>query len=668
MKKIAFALLSVMFLFSCTQEQDVIKLEVQGLFTNHMVIQRDDSLKVKGWATPNQLVKVETTWGANAESTSSEQGEWLVNISTPSAGGPFEMKIISTDSIIQINDILSGEVWVASGQSNMEMPLKGWGDTINNADFEIKNANYPNIRILTVAKTVSFTQEENLKSEWVVASPETASKFSAAAYFFARKLNTELNVPVGIISSAWGGTPVESWLTVEKIKDIKGFDVIATGLTKAKEQYPTFLEWTKSAEYVDINELKKKGNAFDLLEIKHKEYTSLDFSDASWGSIDPSEYWESQDVGNFDGMVWYRKEFTLENVDSLKVADLYLGPINDMDITYINGYRVGSKLGVGFYNVPRDYEIPKGILKVGKNVIALRVLDFAGEGGIYRDNDKDITISQSGNEIANLSEGWKYKSVATILSSSNVYWMNDENPMPPLDVAFGPHTPTLLYNGMISPLTDYTIKGVIWYQGESNVGRASAYHELFSTMIKGWRNNWEQGDFPFYFVQIAPFDYNSGFLTSELREAQRSTLSLPNTGMAVTMDIASLETIHPGNKQDIGLRLAYWALKDAYKTEQKECSGPLFESAILKNNIVSISFTHIVGGLVLKNEDSKTFEVAGSDKVFYAAKYKVVDGRVEVWSNKVKEPVEVRYLWTDFIEPNLFNGSGLPASPFIHSL
>ncbi|MCK5908049.1 MAG: hypothetical protein KAG37_10675, partial [Flavobacteriales bacterium] len=517
-------------------------------------------------------------------------------------------------------------------------------------------------------KTVSFTQEENLNSEWIVTSPETVSKFSAAAYFFARKLNKELNVPVGIISSSWGGTPVESWLPVEKIKNIDGFGALAGDLIKAKDQYPIFLEWSKSTEYDNMDEIKKEGKHYGELDIKHKEYTDLDFSDVSWGSIDPTKYWESQEVGNFDGMVWYRKEFTLENVDSLKVADLYLGPINDMDVTYINGHKVGSHLGVGFYNVPRDYEIPKGILKVGKNVIALRVLDFAGEGGIYREDDKDIAISQSGKEIANLSEGWKYKSVATILSSSNVYWMNDENPMPPLDVAFGPHTPTLLYNGMISPITDYTIRGTIWYQGESNVGRANAYHELFSSMITGWRNVWNEGDFPFYFVQIAPFDYNSGFETSKLREAQRSTLSLPNTGMAVTMDIATLKTVHPGNKQEVGLRLAYWALKDTYKTDLAECFGPAVKSVVKNGNKLVVDFTHVSGGLVLKNDNSKSFEIAGEDGVYFTSNVKIVDGTIELWSSKVSKPISVRYLWSDFKSTDLYNGFGLPASPFIHSL
>ena len=237
--------------------------------------------------------------------------------------------------------------------------------------------------------------------------------------------------------------------------------------------------------------------------------------------------------------------------------------------------------------------------------------------------------------------------------------------MPPLNMAFSPHTPSVLYNGMISPLTDYPIKGAIWYQGESNVGRADSYKKLFAELIKGWRSAWNQGDFPFYFVQIAPYDYENGFASSELREAQRQTLKLPNTGMAVTMDIADISNIHPGNKQDVGLRLAYWALKQTYKTDITECSGPMVKNVELNNNKIVIYFTHISGGLVLNDNSSKSFEIAGADSIFYPAKVKIADENIEVWSNKVIEPKAVRYLWSDFKSADLYNGFGLPASPFI---
>ncbi len=660
-------LISSIFISSCSPKQNDRELEINGLFSNHMVIQRDNKLNIKGWATPNKIVKIETSWNENASVLTNEDGTWRATIPTPPAGGPYEINVSSNDKTITIKDVLSGEVWVASGQSNMEFPIKGWRDTINNADFEIKNANYPEIRMLTVPKTVSFAKKDNVKAEWIVTSPKTVSKFSAAAYFFARKLHSKLNVPIGIISSSWGGTPVEPWIPVESLENIKEFEQTAKDLKKAEKQYPEFLKWTKVTEYVNIKDLKKEGIGYNI-EIKNKEFTELSFSDKSWGKIDPSKYWEEQEVGGFDGMVWYRNEFVINNLDSLKGANLYLGPINDMDITFINGKKINSSLGVGLYNKPRNYKIPKGVLKIGKNVIAIRVLDFAGEGGIYRVNNKDITISQSEKEIVTLSEGWKYKAVATILSSNDVYWINDKNPMPPLSMAYGPHTPTLLFNSMIYPLTSYTIKGVIWYQGESNVGRADEYKTLFTEMIKGWRKSWNEGDFPFYFVQIAPFDYKNGVATSELRDAQKFALKLPNTGMAVTMDIASLKTIHPGNKQDVGTRLALWALKNTYKTYIEECSGPLVKSISKKGNKIVIYYTHTTKGLVMKN-NSRTFEIAGEDGVFIDAEIRIIDNnKMELWSKKIKNPKSVRYLWTDFKKANLYNGFGLPASPFIEHL
>lgn len=662
-QKIFILLFSILLFFSCNESYEIQKLELHGLFSNHMVIQRDTSLLVKGWLTAKQELEIEASWGEKVQTKSRKDGTWEISIPTPPAGGPFELKITSEDTSILITDILSGEVWVASGQSNMKMPLKGWKDTITNADEEIVNANIPNIRFLTIAEELSFSEEKNISASWIPASSDTASHFSAAAWFFAKKLQAELNVPIGIIVSAWGGTPGESWMPVQNLKKIEAFKKDAENLISAREQYPKFQEWTKTAEYIDMNELKKQGNQFALIEMKHIEYSTKEYADSSWKEIKVTKYWEEQELGNFDGIVWYRKEFHLANFDSLKSAKIYLGAIDDIDITYVNGVEIGSHLTMGHYNTVREYEIPKGILKEGKNVISLRVIDFAGKGGLF--GSKDLTISQSDTEIANISEHWKHKAVATILSSSNLYWITDENPMPALDMTYGPHTPSALFNAMISPLRDYAIKGVIWYQGESNVGRAKIYTQLFPLLIEGWRSVWNQGDFPFYFVQIAPYDYKSGLATSELREAQRSTLSLKNTGMVVTMDLADLTTLHPANKQDVGKRLAYRALKQAYQTDIAECSGPVVKQIIKSENKIIIEFTHSTEGLVLKNENTKSFEIAGADSVFYSAKAKIINESIAVWSDKVKKPQAVRYLWSDFKTTDLYNGFGLPASPFV---
>lgn len=629
-----------------------------------MVIQRDSELLIKGYAGSGSRVEVETTWGSGGVSHCEKCGRWEISVPTPPAGGPYELRIISSDSIIKIKNILSGDIWVASGQSNMSMPLKGWGDTVINADIEIQDADFPNIRMLTVDRIPSFTKLDNLDATWEVASAGKIESFSATAWFFAKNLHQELDIPLGIIHSSWGGTPAEAWTPSESLEKMESFKKIAIKLNEAAGLFPSYRKWTETATYTDLNTLKAKGNPFHFLEMKFPEFIQADYQDSDWSEMRVPEYWESQEPGDFDGIIWYRKTFFLEEVDSVSEAQLYLGVVDDMDETYVNGHKLGSHLGEGYYNYKRKYTIPEGILKPGNNVLAIRVIDSRGTGGIA--GKDEVKITQSDNKLISLSGLWRYKTVAFI-STTNVYWLNDKNPMPKMPVSLSSHTPSLLYNGMISPLTSFPIKGFIWYQGESNVGRAESYDTLFSELIEGWRKAWENDDLPFYFVQIAPWDYGSemGCKSSELREAQAYSLKLPHTGMAVTMDIADTSTIHPGNKQEVGERLALWALKQTYNsTNIEECSGPLFENAFQQGAKLFISFTHTSGGLVLKDINTDNFELAGSDSLFYPASAKIVDEYIVLTSDNVTQALAARYLWSDFKTPHLFNGAGLPASPF----
>ncbi len=446
-------------------------LRLHALFSDHMVLQRNTSVPIWGWAEAGMKVTVSPAWGDAVQTRADDRGRWTVSIQTPDAGGPSTMTVATSDTTITIGDIVFGEVWLGSGQSNMEMPLKGWppNDPIEGSETEIATADFPMIRMFTVERTVSLTPKDDVKGSWIVASPETVAGFSATAYFFAKDLHAGLDVPVGIIHSSWGGTPAEAWVPSADLANVPGFETMSESFATA-------------------------------------------------------------------------------------------------------------------------------------------------EAGL----------------------------------------------------ALSPNSPSLLFNGMIAPILPYAMKGVIWYQGESNVGRGKQYETLFPTLIRSWRARWESGEFPFYFVQIAPFIYGESEPSpaAELREAQRLTLSLPNTGMVVTSDIGNPTNIHPANKKDVGERLSLWALAETYGKDIVH-SGPLADRAEFNALNVVVRFKHVGSGLVAKGGPLTDFELAGADGVFHPANAVISGETVVVSSAKVSKPVTVRFGWREASQPNLFNKEGLPASSFI---
>jgi sialate O-acetylesterase len=372
--------------------------------------------------------------------------------------------------------------------------------------------------------------------------------------------------------------------------------------------------------------------------------------DSAWPQMELPSLWEQKELGDLDGVVWFRKTIDVAGVDIGKEAALELAMVDDNDVTYVNGVKVGS---TNSYNAHRKYMIAPGLLRAGKNVIAVRVEDTGGGGGIYGDSsDMKVTI---GDKVISLAGVWNFK-VEEIYGGAN---------------SVGPNTyPTLLFNAMVNPLIPFAIEGVIWYQGESNAGRAYQYRKAFPLMITDWRKRWKQGDFPFYFVQLASFNAGNGnskngSTWAELREAQTMTLlSLPNTGMAVTTDIGNSTDIHPKDKQDVGKRLAAIALNKVYK-KNVVFSGPLYRSMKVEDNKVLVYFTNTGTGLVARNGDLKGFEIAGGDKRFFPAKATIAGDHAVVSSDSVNNPVAVRFGWMDDAgEDNLFNKEGLPASPF----
>jgi len=614
-------------------------IRLPRLISDNMVLQREKPITIWGWGSPGEKVTVQ--FNKQTKSTKTDKsGKWLVTLNAEQAGGPFVMTVKGKNTIT-VSNILVGEVWVCSGQSNMEWPVR----LTNNAATEIKDSNFPQIRHFTVQKAVSATPEEEVKGgDWKAATPENVGDFTAVGFFFARELYNELKVPIGLVHTSWGGTHSETWTS-----------------KKAFEQSEEFKDMIAKMPQLDFESLAKKKTEEIIKNLKEKNinlpsgnepasWKEPGFDDNNWPVIKVPQLWEST-LGDVDGVVWLRKTILLENEDSDKSAVLKLSTIDDMDETYVNGMKVGN---TNSYNVSRSYVIPSSVLKKGKNVIAVKVTDTGGGGGIYGEEKEVRLIVNSGKEYT-LAGDWKV-GVESIASSA----------------AVGPNSyPTLLFNAMIHPVLNYGIRGALWYQGESNAGRAYEYRKAFPLMIQDWRNHFKQGDFPFYFVQLASFSAANGnsklgSTWAELREAQTMTLSLPNTGMAVTTDIGEANDIHPRNKQDVGKRLAAIALNQLYD-KKKEYSGPMYQSMKVDGNKIRLTFTHAGSGLLVKDKYGylKGFEVAGADQKFHYAKAWMEGNEVVVSCDDVPTPVAARFAWADNPEDaNLFNKEGFPAVPF----
>lgn len=661
MKKL-FALAIVIFMIGCTVKNPEIKLP--AVISDNMVLQQNKQVNLWGWSEAKARITVEASWGKSAEAVTGADGKWMVQLETPAAGGPFSVTIKSGETEKLINNVMVGEVWLCSGQSNMEMPLKGWApnDTINFSASEIASSDYPGIRMFTVTKSTAAAPLDDCNGTWVVSSPATSGDFSATAYFFGLKLHKELGIPVGLIHSSWGGTPAESWTSGELIGSVPGYESFAAEIQENQKNLKEFEAFLAKLENIPFDKLPKE-NPFTDLNLNDSAFLSADVS--SWKEMTVPQTWENAGLPGFDGIAWFIRDFEYDGSVYPEGVELYLGPVDDMDATYINGQKIGSNEVSGVWSLERVYPIPEDLLKKGTNRIAVKVTDNQGGGGIY--GKKNPAIIKGDKVLADFGGAWKYKPAALFRSSTVYVYGEGEKSYEGFTgktITMNEYTPTMLYNAMIAPLVNYTLEGAIWYQGEANVGRGKQYETLFPAMITSWRNAWKQGDFPFYYVQIAPYNYgeNANETTAELRDAQLKTLSLANTGMAVTMDIGNPVNIHPANKKDVGERLAFWALDKTYKKEGVVCSGPLFKKAVFNGAQAEVEFDYGTG-LELRGKES-FFEIAGPDGIFHPAKATVDHDKIVAISDKVKEAKQIRYAWADDCVPNLFNGAGLPASPF----
>jgi sialate O-acetylesterase len=647
-KFIGKTLLSGLLLFLINTSNAQIALP--ACFTDNMVLQQQTKVNLWGTELPGKSFTVITSWNdKNYRVTTDANGSWAIKISTPVYGGPYSITF-NDGQVTTLKNILIGEVWVCSGQSNMEMPLTSFYGDVLNLDQELADAaNYPEIRMLKIDNKLSFTPltKVQTKGGWAICNPQTVRAFSAVGYFFAKNLFLDKHVPIGIINSSWGGTVAEAWTSGGALKTMPAFAPFVKaaegGMTQAKldAKYQTEI-----SGWIDSINLKDPGFAQGK-----PVWAETGFDDSAWQQMTLPNYWEQAGVPDYDGTMWFRKKVTVAASWAGKDLKLNLGNIDDYDVSYFNGAQIGHSESL-FYK--RSYTIPGNLVKEGENIIAVRVFDNGGLGGINK-GPLQLSLASDTTGQIDLAGQWNYHKaqVLTLL------------PQPPVQ-SNSPNRPMLIYNAMISPLLPYTIKGAIWYQGESNADRPAQYRQLFPLMISDWRAKWGEGNFPFYFVQLANYSANDQGPKANwpgLREAQSATLSVPNTGMAVIIDIGDAHRIHPQNKQEVGRRLALIARAKTYG-EQIPYSGPVYRSQVIKSNTIELEFTHTENGLHAKGDTLKGFTIAGADKKFYTAQAVIKGNKIIVNNNDVAQPVSVRYAWANDPVCNLYNGVNLPASPF----
>ena len=612
------------------------------LFGDHAVLQQGTPVPVWGNASPGERVTVELT-GQSVSATTASDGKWLVHLAPMRAGGPHTLTISGRNKLT-FTDILIGEVWVCSGQSNMERqlglrpgqpPITGW-------EREVAEAKHPDIRQFYVPQELALAPQAKVAGSWSVCSPETAPDFTAIGYFFGRDLERARRVPVGLIHSSWGGTTAEAWTSEASLRTLPDF---VEPLAEVKR-----LSTDPEGARRDIEARKQAWyTANDPGSAANPPWSAADLDTSSWKPMTLPANWESAGYPDFDGVFWFRRTFELPEDWNGADAELHLGAVDDFDSTWVNGQPVGATIG---WDKPRVYRVPAGMLKRGRNVVTVRVLDTGAGGGLWGgDDEMRLRFGAAGGTNAlSLAGEWRCQPGASLKAVS----------APPVDFSQSPSAPTVLYNGMIAPLLPYAMRGVIWYQGESNVGRERQYRTLFPALIADWRRAWGHGDFPFLFVQVAPYRG----LPPEIREAQLlSWQHTTNTAMAVTTDCGDANDIHPANKRPVGARLALAARALAYG-EEVEYSGPVFASMAVKGAKAVLRFTHLGGGLVAKHGALKGFTVAGADQAFRPAQASIRGDTVVVSAKGIAQPVAVRYGWANVPDGNLFNREGLPASPF----
>jgi sialate O-acetylesterase len=613
------------------------------LFSDHAVLQRDRPPAIWGWAEPGTQVTVRFA-GQTKQASAGPDGKWACSLDPLSASGDGRRLVVETDKpdlTASVDDVLVGDVWLCSGQSNMEM-----GITLCKEEEEIAQANHPGIRLLTIPQKTAFKPQETFAAEWKPCSPQALREggwggFSATAYFFGKKLHQELGIPIGLIDSSWGGTVAEAWTSASALKEFPEFrpqldEAAAIAASTADDPEVEYLDaWFQKHDPGTAKGWFKAG------------------ADASgWRDVTLPGNWAACGIPGFEGVVWAQRFVELPAAWAGKPLVVRVGEIADNDTTWLNGTVIGR---TNQFSVPRRYQIEAGVTKPGRNTITLRVTN-AGGGGILADQHP-ICIHPEGDETAAipLAGKWRLQETSKMADTGRPMVGN-------------PNVPGVLSNGMIAPLVPCSLTGVIWYQGEANASRARQYRKILPALIHDWRDRFQRDDLAFHIVSLANYqeavEQPRDDAWAELREAQAMTAkNLPHCGLAVAIDIGDAADIHPKNKRDVGKRLALSALANTYG-KGVVGSGPWIRAIEVEGGILRIRFDHSDGGLQIKEPSGRSFAIAGQNRKFVWAKA-VIDGdSIVVSSPEVPQPVAVRYAWDSNPQACLYNGAGLPAVPF----
>ena len=615
------------------------QVSMPKVFSNHMVLQRDMEIPI--WGNAPAGTQITAVLGdAQTKGIAGENGKWMLHLPPFKAGGPYKLIVFQTgkpDQKIEFDDVLVGDVWLASGQSNMEWQVQ----QANDAAKEIKQADYPNIRFFFVAHNKSVKPESDvLGGSWKVCDSVNIKTSSAVAYYFARKIHADIHVPIGILQTTWGGTPVEAWTSKEMLLS----SPITRSMVLANDSVTNQHFVKDSLDLVRFWDI-----VYQPKNQTEKTVTQASYDDSKWAEVKMPSVLKASGISAYEGMIWLRKIVDIPAGFATKDVTLHLGHPEMNYSVYINDKEICKTIWNA--NENHTYTIPAGVLHTGKNIIAVRMAYLWGGGG-FNPPAEEMYISDGSTKLS-LAGEWKYKKELE----------------PSLPKIHNYHYyPTYLYNAMLNPVIPYGLKGFLWYQGEANDTLAYNYRTLFPMMISDWRIRWQQGYLPFLYVQLPNYKKRQTEPMesewAELREAQAMTLAQPNTGMVCAIDLGEAKTIHPTNKQDVGFRLALLADKVAY---QKDIivSGPIFSSYKIEGNMIRISFSESRSGLKTKdNLSPREFTIAGADKKFYRAIARIIGDELIIRSDKVANPVAVRYAWSDNPDCNLINAEGFPAIPF----
>ncbi|MFD2719638.1 sialate O-acetylesterase [Hymenobacter monticola] len=625
-------------------------VRLPALVGDNMVLQRDANINLWGWADPAEKVTVQFQ-GRQLSTSAGADGKWKLVLPPVPAGGPYDL-VVAGKNTLTLHNVLVGEVWLASGQSNMEWPLNG----INNAGTEVETAEFPQIRLFTAKTAVALQPQARLKSPgWQVCTPQTVAAFSAVAFLFGHELHQRYKVPVGLIQSAWGGTPVQSWTSAEGLKPFPEFSTALARFSQTDSSAFAAFTARKEAWYQQFGKVDRGHSP------NSPSWASADVNTASWPTLAQPVLWSTvSQLKGFTGIVWLRKTLTVPAASAGKPLELNLGRILVSDSTFFNGQFVGRTVGA---EKARRYQVPGNLVQAGENTVAVRVVGNLFFGGGLGGAAADL-YAQAGPTRLPLAGEWRYQTGPDLTTMPYEAGLSEVNSQLP-------QSPAIIYNAMIAPLLPYTMKGVIWYQGESNADdRAEAlrYYQLFPALITDWRRQWGT-DFPFLFVQLAGYQPNPPAPADEpwarLREAQARALALPATGMATAIDVGEETNIHPKNKQPVAHRLALAAEKVAYR-ENVVASGPTFKSLTVEGTKVRLRFANTGTGLLPTDSQQLThcFAVAGADKKFVWATAVVQGNDIVVSAPGVPQPMAVRYNWVNTPQGNFYNKENLPAVPF----